>query len=477
MIQKTYSKKTNVLVGIFVAALICVGVIIEFLSGSINAWGPERTTYTWDKPANHPTFNSMTDNPQIGDERYFVRIREYGTTDFVDEVTLKPGKEYEVRTWYHNNASATFNDTAHNRSGFAQNVRLHVYMPEMVKANERLAIKSVISSTNTTPAEVWDETYVTASRTVALRYIPGTAKLTTEGPANNTVMPTTMFGDTGAFIGYYDTSGDLRGLVPGCEQFVGHITYRFTVDYADFTIEKTVNGGKVSDAKMGDELTFSVKYTNTGSVTQNNVSIGDSLPTGLTYIPDSTIITNSKYPEGTKLEDGHLFKEGINIGNYAAGTVATVTYRAIVDTNLDVCRNYTLINKVAILTENGGREDSASVKLSADSSDPSCDTPTPPEPPDTDRPPELPKTGPMEAAMAIIAILAITVGLTYWYRSHKSLKHAAHVHTANEAKHTAEAIEAKHIAEQQHQEHIEKRHKHLPKRKRLIHRAKPENSK
>lgn len=29
------------------------------------AWGPERPTYTMKNPADHPTFNSITDNPVL----------------------------------------------------------------------------------------------------------------------------------------------------------------------------------------------------------------------------------------------------------------------------------------------------------------------------------------------------------------------------------------------------------------------------
>ena len=43
---------------------------------SASAWGPERATFTMENPASYPTFNSITDNPTIGDERDFVRVGE-----------------------------------------------------------------------------------------------------------------------------------------------------------------------------------------------------------------------------------------------------------------------------------------------------------------------------------------------------------------------------------------------------------------
>ena len=70
-------------------------------------WGPDRKTFTWEDPAPYATFNSITNNPQLGDERNFVRIREVKDGEkFGDEVTVEPGKTYEVYIYYHNNADA-----------------------------------------------------------------------------------------------------------------------------------------------------------------------------------------------------------------------------------------------------------------------------------------------------------------------------------------------------------------------------------
>ena len=52
-----------------------------------------------------------------------------------------------------------------------------------------------------------------------------------------------------------------------------------------------------------------------------------------------------------------------------------------------------------------------------------CDTPDTPTTPTT--PPEYPHTGPAEIITAIIAVTALAVGGTYWYRSQKDLKKAS----------------------------------------------------
>lgn len=69
------------------------------------SWGPERDLYSWSSPADHVVFNSLTDNPTLGDERNFVRVRKAGTNDtLVDVLEVEPGDVVEVFVYYHNNA-------------------------------------------------------------------------------------------------------------------------------------------------------------------------------------------------------------------------------------------------------------------------------------------------------------------------------------------------------------------------------------
>ena len=62
------------------------------------AWGPERETYTMEEPADYATFNSITNNPTLGDERDFVRVGEINPdkTTLGNEVEVVPGKQYTV---------------------------------------------------------------------------------------------------------------------------------------------------------------------------------------------------------------------------------------------------------------------------------------------------------------------------------------------------------------------------------------------
>jgi hypothetical protein len=89
------------------AGLLMVAAAVIVTPLALWAWGPERPTYTYEKPAPHVTFNSITNNPSVGDERNFVRIRELANgTKFRDDVQLQAGKTYEVMVYYHNTAAS-----------------------------------------------------------------------------------------------------------------------------------------------------------------------------------------------------------------------------------------------------------------------------------------------------------------------------------------------------------------------------------
>ena len=110
---------------------------------SVKAWGPERTTYTNESPAPYATFNSITNNAAVGDERNFVRIGEANSTDpYTDEIEVVPGKEYEVYIYYHNNAASNTNSSGY---GVATNVRLSSAYPTVLNTNERGMVSGILS--------------------------------------------------------------------------------------------------------------------------------------------------------------------------------------------------------------------------------------------------------------------------------------------------------------------------------------------
>lgn len=190
------------------------------------AWGPDRPTYTNAAPADHAVFNSITDNPVLGDERDFVRIVEKKSDSetkdtYSNNLELEAGKDYEVFIYYHNNASSTFNDAAHNYAGVSRNTRVITDFPDELAAGQQGQVSAIIRSDNASPQEVWDEAYITAKEDLTLHFVTGSAKLQNDWDANGSMMPRAIFDNEGAFLGV----NELNGIVLGCYEYSGFVTY------------------------------------------------------------------------------------------------------------------------------------------------------------------------------------------------------------------------------------------------------------
>jgi len=86
--------------------------------------------------------------------------------------------------------------------------------------------------------------------------------------------------------------------------------------------EKSVDKAYV---EVGDTLTYTVKITNTGTVTANNVKFTDAPPAGTSFIANSFRINGIPQPG----EDPSV---GVNIGSIAPGGFVTVSFDVTVDT-------------------------------------------------------------------------------------------------------------------------------------------------
>lgn len=204
-----------------VAVLALVASLL--LAPATYAWGPaDRPTYTNQKPADHAVFNSITNNAAVGDERDFVRVAEKNPDEtFSSDIKIEAGKQYEVYIYYHNDASATYNDRAHNYVGVARDVRVSSIFPLKLAAGERGTITGKIAASNTDPKEVWDEAYITADQAMTLHYVEGSAKIYNKYGVNGSVLSTNLFSDMGTFIGL----NELNGVILGCDEYSGQIVY------------------------------------------------------------------------------------------------------------------------------------------------------------------------------------------------------------------------------------------------------------
>lgn len=416
--------------------ILCLSLFAALLtSGAAMAWGPERPTFTMEESADYPTFNSITNNNVLGDERNFVRIVEADTgNEYVDELKIEPGKEYEVYIFYHNNAKSSTNPSG---VGIATDVVVSSIFPGYVNSSEKGKVSATITSPYANPTQVWDEAYFTTDSDVdiVLRYVDASAKIYNAGKVNGSILSEALF-NKGVLIGI----NSLDGRIPGCTEYSGHIIYRVRAEQVGAAVSKTAS---VSNAQPGDEFEYTVEFKNTGTTILQNVTFHDELPDGLSLVPGTTRLRDSLgYDE--KLGD-LIGKEGYNIGSVGKGVTITLTYKVKVAENLyeNGCQ-HELKNKIIVDHDDGEVYDSARVIVRKDG----CDKPEPePEPePEPDPEPDpkpnpdpkpkedcttnpnmegcnkLPETGPVEIILAIVIILGICGGGYYFYRTRKKVK-------------------------------------------------------
>ena len=455
-----------------VAALMVATVAVP---ATLFAWGPaSRVTFTMAHPATYVTFNSITDNGKYGDERNFVQVRNVtDNTKFGENTSLTPGKEYEVFVYFHNNASTTFNDAAHNYSGVATGAYMRATMPASVAAGQNAQITGYVGASNAKHLDkngtnlgnqVWDEAYGKndSNAAVALRYVSGSAKVTSNGAVNGKTLPDTLF-TSGTPIGY----NALDGKLPGCNQYSGYVTYRFKVDQPNFTVAKQVSeAGKNTyveeySAKAGETVDFKIHYKNTGTTDQTGVVIRDQLPAGLEYVAGSTYVSTKGTWEKTTHDT--VVKQGINVGSYAPNGGAYVKFSAkVVGADKLACGVNTIKNIASADTQNGSKSDSAVVKVTKECAETpkkveACDlktkqivtveeskiddvnytknlslckdTPTTPETPTTpttpttpETPSELPRTGIADGVMSALGLGSIAAAARYYVASRRAMQ-------------------------------------------------------
>lgn len=443
-------KRFSALALIIAAAIIIPSVAL--------AWGPSRETFTIDAPSDHVQFNSITNNPNIGDERNFVGIRDTSAANvWYDTINVQSGKEYFVRMYVHNNAATSLNLTAQNVTA---KFNLPTNTAKSIEVNGFLSASNVGANktgNNGAYAEVYDNATFTNSENFNIAYIPGSLKYENNAfGAAGTALPESIFTSTGAKLGY----DKLDGNIPGCFQYSGYVTFKVKPQLAvpNFTVSKEVrkNGDKTFvesvATKSGDTVNYRVVYTNTGATDSNHVIVKDTLPKGITFAPGTVKILNAANPASALVKDGDkLMTSGIDIGNYTPGSNAIVVFNATVDKNdvLPVCGPNLLRNTASaqpagqtpkedtadvtttkecvpgkitvcelssktIVTIN--ESDFNSTKYSKNLDD--CKV-TPVTPPTT--PPELPHTGMSENIVAVVGLGAMIASIAYYVASRRAL--------------------------------------------------------
>jgi uncharacterized repeat protein (TIGR01451 family) len=355
-------------IGLASIATIAAAIVIPTVA---MAWGPSRPTFTTAVPATYVTFDSITDNPVQGDERNFMQIKDASASNatYADSMNLQAGHTYTVFMYYHNDASSSLNASG---VGVANGAYIRTALPNNVNGSNEAG--AYIGAANANPKEVYDDVTLTSGSSLSINYVPGSAHIYDQGPVNGMQLPDSI-ATTGTPLGY----NHLDGVVPGCNDYSGYVTYNFTASSSSYVFSKQVSKhganawSKTYAAQPGETVDYLLQYANTGSTTDTNVAIKDQLPAGETYVAGSTIYGNSNFPNGTKATDG-VTTTGINIGDYATGANGWVIFSAKVAGNgsLPVCGPNTLVNNGSVIVGSSSESSTANVTVTE-----TCTTPPP----------------------------------------------------------------------------------------------------
>ncbi len=407
--------------------LILTLFLILSTKNAFAGFGPStRPTYDWNKynasvsctdpsnaygrcgSMNGPVFDSFINTPSYGDEENFTQIAPVQANQspinasYSNTAQANPGQEYWVRMLVHNDGnqnlnclpqydSATLNDCTQVNLGspsIATNTTVQVAIANGV-ANG-VDIMGYISASNATPSSIWDSaTLVNPNQAFSVSYVNGSASIYNSAFPNGLSLPDSIASSTGTLIGY----NQMNGIFPGCFNYSAYVYVKVLVSSPALKIQKFVRNSSTSNwssaitANAGSIVQWKITYQDTGTVNDNNVTLSDSIPQGLTIVPGS-IKWYDANNNGTVQADTSLSSGGIDLGNYAPSPNdinGEIVYDTVVNNNPSTCT----INNIAY----GKADNVSTVSSSAEVNINNCSI-TPPTTSTITPPTTLVNTGP-----------------------------------------------------------------------------------
>ena len=289
-------------------------------TSSVATWGPDRTAYRDETRPTIATLNSVVNDPVLGDQRQFVRIRDH--TDggrWTRLIKLQRGHQYQVEALVINNSNlAVKYPTA------------SVIAPSVIKQGEPGRIRVTLAGA-ASPGSVYDAAQIrTESGSFAMRYVPGSAVIDYSGESQP--LNIESFFKDGADISTAK-QGDDPILPPNSS---GVVRFALQADQPQFLVEtntRQLGSDRWRDSinvNSGELVELKVTYTNSGSTEQNNVNIR-VVGRGVSVLAGSVRLYNTSNPSGLPIRSNADMARGINIGGYAPGGNAVLLLKLRVD--------------------------------------------------------------------------------------------------------------------------------------------------
>ena len=332
---------------------VAAAVTIPVMTG---AWGPSRATFTMAHPANYVTFNSITDNPDVGDERNFLRVRDSderywgaGTTNgWTDTISnMQEGHTYDVRMYVHNNGVED--------KFLAENVKAHINLPTAEDVyGKQFEVNGYLYASNAKPNEIWDNIVLKSDKAfhvkvVSAKYYNNVRTEATSGFDLGSEVYTAKGEGTGALLGF----DQMNGYMNSCLKYSGYVLLKIQpvfefVPAPSYDVAKSVDK---TTANPGDTINYTITVKNTGNVDLTNVKVTDQLPAY--YSSASEQVSSQNGSTGSIVKGGAITFNKLNVGETAT---IKISYKIKGADQLE-CGQTTIKNKATGTTDQDTTED------------------------------------------------------------------------------------------------------------------------
>lgn len=341
LVLNSVPKRTAAVMGLIAAVLVPLG---------LNAWGPGRTTFTMEKPATYVTFDSITDNPDVGSELNFARVSEQGQKGWSDTATMQEGKTYVARLYVHNNMAANL------ANNVATNVRAGINMPTGANVwGKQFDVNSFISADNANPKKIWDDIILKSDKAFHVKIVSQKYynNVRTE-KSNGFDLGNELFTSQGAQLGY----NQMDGKIPGCLAYSGYVLVKFQPVFQEeptknpgYDVIKTVDK---TSAKPGETINYTITVKNTGEVDLTDVKVTDQLPAYYSKAEEKVEAPSSI--SGSIVKGGAITFDKLKVGETAK---IHISYTIKGEDQLE-CGEAKITNKAIGTTDQDQAEDSTS---------------------------------------------------------------------------------------------------------------------